>query len=180
VEGDRRARIHLLLESDLYPRESIQFANSFVHLGERSTRICERLRLQAPTEEVTLPILSWAILCHRVEIAELLLLSGASHLQTDTWLGFSALQFAVLAESTQLFILVHKHGASLNTRTPSGQDIVAFTEEICDSPEVKRAIINYTLSQDSLLLAPTISDEDLSHLGFPTVTSDEAVAKTPT
>jgi hypothetical protein len=179
VQGDRRARIHLLLESDLYPRRSFQYANSFVHLGHRSTKICERLRIKAPTEEVTLPILSWAILCHRVEIAELLLLSGASHSQPDTWLGFSALQFAVLAESTQLFRLVHKHGASLNIRTPSGQDIVTFIEEICDSPEVKRAIIDYTLSQDPLLLATTISDEDLSNLGFPTVTSGEAVAKTP-
>jgi hypothetical protein len=178
VEGNRRARIHLLLESKLYPRKSIQYANSFVNLGERSTKICERLRIKAPTEEVTLPILSLAILCYKVEIAELLLLSGASHSQPDTWLGFSALQFAVLAGSTQLFRLVHKHGASLNIRTPSGQDIITFTEEICEFPEVKHAIIDYTLSQDPLL-APTISDENLSHLVFPTVTSSKAVAKTP-
>jgi hypothetical protein len=147
-------------------------------LGERSRKICERLRIKTPIEEVTLPVLSWAILCHKVEIAELLLLSGASHSQPDAWLGFSALQFAVLAESTQLFRLVHMHGASLNIRTPSGQDIITFTEEICESPDVKRAIIDYTLSQDPLLAA-TISDENLSHAVFPTVTSSKAVAKTP-
>jgi len=178
VEGDRRARIHLLLESKLYPQISIQYANSFVHLGERSKKICERLRIQAPIAEVTLPILSWAILYHRVKIAELLLLSGASLTQPDTWLGFSALQFAVLAGSTQLFRLVHMHGASLNIRTPSGQDIITFTEEICESPEVKQAIIDYTLSQDPLLAA-TISDKNLSHAVLPKVTSSKAVAKTP-